>query len=189
MDYVLTDIAEGAARVFEGHFDTSKFAGRVRHLAANGLIKESGRESEHPNAAKVFSPEEACLGALLLWSTEILDFEIETQTLIVQAIRRAARKSSPSSKPSPGVKPAFDLARAVQGVRKGEKWTLRLDIRLEKSATSRATARVFRARFVKHENARPNEASERLLSAKGASLFGTVLVPLSDLFAPFASGN
>lgn len=178
--FTLADIAAGTAKHAAGRFNTSKFHGRARTLDQNGFIVAADRESDHPKAAKLYDREQACLAAILIYVTEVWGIDSQTQALFVDAIRKAAKRSSPSLMPRSGAGPAFDLARAIEGVGRGEKWVLRID------SHSVDAKRDFTAHFLPYSEVKPSDGALQLLRASGLGIDEALVTGLNGLFAPFA---
>lgn len=165
MKYNISEIALALAKAHGHGSRTEAYVRRLRHMCGEGVL-EFTRESDAPKAAQLFSTTESCLASLLLFTGEILDFDVPLQT----AIARGAR----------AIRQHEGLKAAVLGIADGERWALSLKFRHPHQG-ERITAR-----FVRYEDARPNEGTEELLAAYGEKLTGCVVLPLNELFEPFA---
>lgn len=165
MKYNIATIALAAA-CSHGHGDlTEKYVRRLRHLCAEGVFNVT-RDGEGGRAEQLFSTDETCLASLMLFVGEVLNFDVHLQGAIVRGAR--------------SIRQGEGLRQAVEGVALGEPWALSIKLRHPFGGERIA------ARFVRYDAARPNEGAEELLAAYGEPLTGTVILPLKELFEPFA---
>lgn len=165
MHYNISEIALAMAKAHGNGSLVEAYVRRLRHMCATGVL-EFTRESDAAKAAQVFSTEESCLAALLLFTGEVLEFDVNFQTAIARGARVIGQGEG--------------LRSAVRGVAQGERWALSLKLRHPLGGER------VKARFVQYDEARPNEATEELLAAYGEKLTGCVVLPLNSIFEPFA---
>lgn len=163
--YNIPAIALGCAVAHGQSHLADKYTGRLRHWCAERVFNVV-REDDGARAEQLFSVEEACLASLLLFTAEVLQFDVHLQ----RAIALGARS----------LRQGEGLRNAVQGVSRGEAWAISISIRHPKGGER------LIVRFTSYDGARPNAASEELLTAYGQPLTGTIIIPLRQMFETFA---